>query len=61
MPSEVLAILLGGPTECAKQLRLMMTEDNREIQETVVLAYVRGAMRGEEGPLNEDGSHYGDW
>lgn len=57
----MLAILLGGLTECAKQLRRLMTDDSRDIQETVVLAYVRGALRGEDGPINEDGSHYGDW
>lgn len=54
-------MLMGALMECAKQVSAMTTVARRDLQEEITLAYVRGAMRGEDGPLNEDGSHYGDW
>lgn len=60
-PANLLALMLGAVTECAKGLRLMVRPDDVPRLERDVLASVRGALRGAERPLNEDGTHHGDW
>lgn len=61
-PVNALAVLLGGLTACAREIRVAVDPDtNRAELEANVMAMVRGALRGAEGPLNEDWTHYGEW
>jgi hypothetical protein len=60
---DYVALLLGALIEIAQMLAVTAKQDEKRKREAeeIVIAHVRATFRDELGPINEDGSHYGDW
>ena len=60
-PGDAVAVVLGVISECSAMIRVLaVSKDDVTIAvlERAMTAHVRGAIRGAEIPLNEDGSPY---
>lgn len=63
-PREYVALLTGALVQLAELMRASLEDrspENLRMAEDYLVAYVRGVMRDLDGPVNEDGSRYGDW
>lgn len=59
-PYDALAMMFGAMTSLAQATRALSkgTPEATSVLEQNILAYVRGAIRGLDGPVNEDGSPF---
>ncbi len=53
---NLMALLLGGLTGVVQLIGEMAIPKKIDDLETIILAYVRGPLRGINGPINADGS-----
>lgn len=53
-----LAVALGALTASGDLIAALTRHGNQRVTETMAVAYLRGALRGKPGPVNEDGSDY---
>lgn len=53
-----LAPAIGALVAIGDLLFHLSTHGDRWVMETLAVAYLRGAVRGEDAPVNEDGSAY---
>jgi hypothetical protein len=60
-PWDWFAIMSGVFREASRLVTALSRPESRALLEQHLVATVRGAVRGAEGPLNEDGSKFGEW
>ncbi len=55
---NLMALLIGGLSGIAQIMATRALPEKAALMEEIALAYVRGAMRGGDGPVNTDGSPF---
>lgn len=58
---DIVPMFAGAATEAARAIAAMTDPAFVRGAEESLIAHIRGTMRDLDGPVNEDGSKYGDW
>lgn len=58
LPEEQIGAVLGALVAIGDLMFHLSANGDRRVMETLGMAYLRGAIRGEDGPVNADGSEY---
>lgn len=58
---DLMAIYVGAVVECGRVIGALAQPGGLDVVESCIVAYVRGAIRGLDGPVDEDGSKRGNW
>lgn len=59
-PAAAMALAFGGLSSCARILASCCGADRADRIERMAVAYLRGAFRSADGPINADGTPYHD-